>query len=108
MASSLKEPDLYMEYDLQFHAELARATQNTVLSVLIQPLILMLQSARRILASVPGKAQRSLDCHRRIYEAITRRDPDAAERCMRDHLEQVANDRIRARASSTVKGTAQD
>jgi DNA-binding FadR family transcriptional regulator len=100
MKTSLHKPDSYMEYDMQFHAELARATQNTVLSVLVQPLIMMLQSARRILSSVPGKAQRSLDCHHQIYEAIVRHDGEAAAQGMRDHLDQIARDRDRARTSS--------
>jgi DNA-binding FadR family transcriptional regulator len=97
MASALEDPATYMVHDTQFHEELARATQNTVLSVLIQPLVLMLQSGRRIVVRVPGKAERSLECHRRIYRAVAAGDPDAAAGCMADHLEQIAKDRERAR-----------
>jgi DNA-binding FadR family transcriptional regulator len=97
MAAALHDPKTYMEHDTQFHAELARATQNTVLSVLMQPLILMLQAGRPIVVRVPGKAERSLECHQRIYRAVASGDGDAAAQCMRDHLDQIAKDRERAR-----------
>jgi GntR family transcriptional repressor for pyruvate dehydrogenase complex len=97
MASALDDPTTYMEHDMQFHAELARATQNAVLSVLIQPLILMLQSSRPIVVKVPGKAELSLEAHWRIYEAVARGDGEAAAQCMRDHLDQIAWAREQAR-----------
>lgn len=106
MEASLNDPDSYIKFDMQFHTELARATQNTVLSVLIQPLIMMLESARRILSSVPDKAQRSLDCHNRLYEAIVRHDAEASASCMRDHLNQIVRDR--ARALSNTEGKAKN
>lgn len=101
MANALDDPETYMHHDTQFHAELARATQNTVLSVLIQPLIMMLQSGRPIVVRVPGKAERSLECHRRIYQAVADSDGEAAARCMQEHLQQIAEDRERARAHAS-------
>lgn len=98
MAQSFDDADTYMAHDTRFHSELAHATQNTSLSVLIQPLILMLQAGRQIVVSVPGKRERSLECHRRIYEAIVGKDGEAAAQYMREHLDQIAKDRDRARS----------
>jgi GntR family transcriptional repressor for pyruvate dehydrogenase complex len=97
MAAALHDAKSYMSHDLQFHAELARATQNTVLSVLIQPLILMLQSGGPLVVRVPGKAERSLACHRKIYRAVAHGHGELAAQGMREHLDQIARDRERAR-----------
>ena len=94
---SFDDATAYMKHDVCFHTELAMATQNTVLSVLIQPLFMMLGASRPILVSVPGKAQRSLDAHQRILDAIESRNGSAAEDAMRSHIDQLAVDRERAR-----------
>ena len=44
-------------------------------------------AARR---SPPGEDVKAYEAHRLIFEAVRARDPDRAERAMRDHLEYVA------------------
>jgi DNA-binding FadR family transcriptional regulator len=39
---------------------------------------------------VPGAVAAALEGHRRVFEAVARRDPDAAARAMEDHLAEVA------------------
>ena len=38
----------------------------------------------------PGEDEKAYQAHRAIFEAVASRDPDRAERAMRDHLEYVA------------------
>lgn len=100
MREAIGNAEQYMGFDVKFHSELALATKNTVLAVLIQPLFMMIQASRPIIATVPGKSERSLACHEKIYDAIAAHDPDAAVVAMREHLEQIARDRDLARIAA--------
>jgi GntR family transcriptional repressor for pyruvate dehydrogenase complex len=75
--------------DSEFHYTLAKAARNRVaLKVLDVLMDLLLESRQRSL-QVPGRVQRSLEGHRRILEAIKRRDAPGAERAMRQHLTEI-------------------
>jgi DNA-binding FadR family transcriptional regulator len=97
MEGSLNNPEAFIKYDTSFHAELARATQNAVLGILVQPVMMMLLATRQALVRVPDMAERALAFHKRIYQAVLNKDSDTAEKSMRDHLTQVAEDLDRAR-----------
>jgi DNA-binding GntR family transcriptional regulator len=47
-------------------------------------------------AEIPGRNSASVREHALIYEAIERRDPEAAERFMRQHIRSVRDDQLRA------------
>jgi DNA-binding GntR family transcriptional regulator len=47
-------------------------------------------------AGIPGRNAASVREHAQIYEAIERRDPEAAERFMRQHIRSVRDDQLRA------------
>jgi GntR family transcriptional regulator, rspAB operon transcriptional repressor len=51
-------------------------------------------------AGIPGRNAASVREHARIYEAIERRDPEAAERFMRQHIRSVRDDQLRALSAS--------
>jgi DNA-binding FadR family transcriptional regulator len=97
MRSSLGDNEAFIYHDTAFHAELASATQNVVLTILLQTIVKMLQGAREMLVRVPEAAGRALGYHEKLYRAVAGRDPSAAEQGMRDHLAQVADDLRRAR-----------
>ncbi len=97
MRSSTDDIEAFVRYDTAFHAELANATQNIVLRVLVQPIVHLLQASRETLVRVPHVAYRALDFHQHIYEAVIAHDPEAAEKSMYDHLAQAAEDIERAR-----------
>jgi DNA-binding FadR family transcriptional regulator len=102
MRESLDDPEAFVNSDTAFHDELARATQNIVLSVMIKPIIAMMHASREIVARVPDMAARALHCHEAIYEACAQHDGDAAEQAMRDHLDKVAEDIARARKLASL------
>jgi DNA-binding FadR family transcriptional regulator len=97
MADSLDNAETFIDHDTQFHAEMARATGNRVLMVMIEPIIAMMQGSREAAMRVPDMAVRALTYHAKIYAALSAHNGDIAERCMRDHLSQVAADMQRAR-----------
>ncbi|MFW6116289.1 MAG: FadR/GntR family transcriptional regulator [bacterium] len=86
------DEEAFVHWDGVFHTNLARATQNAVLRVYLQPVILMLQAAREMLVRVPDVARRAYDVHERILRAVEDRDGDAAAAAMREHLSQVSDD----------------
>jgi len=73
-----------------FHAALAAATHNPVLTEIIKPFIeLMARGARVISNNVPEALERELASHTELYEAIRARDPELARSRMRAHLEEA-------------------
>jgi DNA-binding FadR family transcriptional regulator len=78
--SAFPEP---LEYD--FHIRILNGSRNERLAHTLD-LNYLLRVRRHMSSAKPGRAAKALDEHRKIIEALLRRDPDAAERAMRDHL----------------------
>jgi len=76
--------------DTAFHAALARATHNRVAVRLMETLNDLLVESRKLTLKQKGRPERSLQGHVAIVKAVSRRDPDAAERAMHDHIDQIA------------------
>jgi GntR family transcriptional repressor for pyruvate dehydrogenase complex len=77
--------------DTAFHAALAQATHNSVAVRLMETLNELLMESRRLTLHQRGRPQRSLEGHEAIMTAMQHRDPDAAERAMHDHINQIAD-----------------
>lgn len=78
-----------VEEDSEFHSLVAHAARNKVILKVLDVLMDLLRETRARSLQVQGRLQRSLAGHQRILEAIRRRDPDAAERAVRRHLEEI-------------------
>ncbi|MFP6645400.1 MAG: FadR/GntR family transcriptional regulator [Candidatus Latescibacterota bacterium] len=101
MAAAVDEPDRFLEHDLQFHLEIARATQNSILSSLVGMTRRYLQEwireslkAPPMTAPLPadqtnpvvGRARLSLLQHEEILAALRGSDADAARHAMTAHI----------------------
>ena len=92
MDAAIHDGDRFIEADLDFHLALAEATENPIILNLIDSIVGLLREQRmRIFDSVDGPVHGQFH-HKRILEAVERRDSDAARRAMRAHLEQVRED----------------
>ncbi len=91
MDEALNDADAFIEADMDFHLALAGATQNSVVCALIDPVVDLLREQRKRIFLVNGAARGQYH-HKRILEAIERRDPEAARAAMRAHLAQVRQD----------------
>lgn len=91
MDTTLNNADAFVEADLQFHLTLARATQNPLIPMLIDPIVGLLREERKRTFK-HGGAARGQAHHKKILDAIVRRDADAARAAMRAHLKQVRKD----------------
>jgi len=86
------DSDVYIEADLDFHLALAEAAGNPIVLSLIDSIVGLLREQRLRIFRVEGGPDRGQQHHRRILEAIQRRDPQAARAAMQGHLAQVRED----------------
>jgi len=92
MERSQKNPEAYIEADLDFHLALAEAAANPLILSLIDSIVGLLREQRIKIFNVAGGPQRGQFHHKRILEAVERRDPEMARSAMHAHLEQVRQD----------------
>jgi GntR family transcriptional regulator, galactonate operon transcriptional repressor len=81
-----KDPDSYLEVDLEFHMAICRATHNRILGRFMHSSRCWQSASRRITNQAPGALSRATERHRLIYEALAARDAESAEAVMRIHL----------------------
>lgn len=97
MDENIDMPERYIDADMRFHLALARAAQNVMFPLLTEVLTDMLRESRLMIFQVSGAPDRGQAWHRKIYEAIEKRDAEVARETMRQHMEQVTEDANAAR-----------
>jgi GntR family transcriptional regulator, transcriptional repressor for pyruvate dehydrogenase complex len=103
MDRSMQDPDAFIEADLDFHLALAEAAANPLILSLIDSIVGLLREQRMRIFRVDGGPERGQFHHKRILQAIERRDPEKARTVMRAHLQQVCED---SRVDSTEEHPA--
>lgn len=83
------EPITYSELNSEVHARVRQFSGQQVAVELLERLNAQLVRHRFQLALRPGRPQQSLSEHLTMIEAITARDPQAAEAAVRAHLSSV-------------------
>jgi len=73
--------------DDEFHAAIARASQNAVYATMLDAVSGLIANARRLSERVPWATERAAVEHERLFEAIRARDRVAATDVMRTHLD---------------------
>lgn len=84
--------DAFIEADLDFHLSLAEAAANPLILSLIDSIVGLLREQRMRVFKVAGGPERGQFHHKRILEAVERRDSEKAREAMRAHLQQVRED----------------
>ncbi len=92
MDCSMNNPDAYIEADLDFHLALAEAAGNPLILSLLDSIVGVLRQQRLGIFRVNGGPDRGQIHHKRILEAIERRDAAEARMAMRSHLQQIRQD----------------
>lgn len=80
-----------VETDTQFHTLLYEASRNSRLSQTISNLREQIQRFRTTSLSYPGRMKEALEEHRKIVEAISVRDGEAARLIAMEHIENAEN-----------------
>ena len=92
MDTALDNVDVFVEADLDFHLALAEATQNPIIPILMDSIIDLLREQRKRIGLTSGGLQRGQAHHKKILDAISKHDAQAARLAMQDHLKQVRSD----------------
>jgi len=92
MDESRRDPDAFIEADLDFHLALAEAAANPLILSLIDSIVGLLREQRIRIFHVDGGPERGQYHHKRILEAVEHRDSQGAREAMRAHLRQVRSD----------------
>jgi GntR family transcriptional repressor for pyruvate dehydrogenase complex len=96
MDGACKDPDAFIEADLDFHLALAEAAANPIILSLIDSIVGLLREQRMGIFQVEGGPERGQHHHKKILKAIELRDPTGARDAMKAHLVQVREDSRRA------------
>lgn len=83
------ELEEFRQLNFQFHDEIRRISRNRMLQRFIGQTYAMLRRYRGSTAWHPGRAEEAVQEHRRLIEAIRNRDPEAAEKIARAHIERA-------------------
>jgi len=92
MDAAKRDPDAYIEADLDFHLELAEAAANPLILSLIDSFVGVLREQRMRIFEVDGGPDRGQYHHKKILEAVEHQDAPGAREAMRAHLRQVRED----------------
>ena len=92
MDRARSDGDAFIEADLDFHLSLAEAAANPLILSLIDSIVGLLREQRMRVFKVKGGPERGQFHHKRILEAVERRDSGKAREAMRAHLQQVRED----------------
>ena len=90
--TSLDQPSEFLEFDVQFHMAIARATQNSILCNLLVMIRNYLQQWIRASLEEPAthtveaRARMSLEEHGKILRSLRKGDAEAAQQAMEDHI----------------------
>lgn len=105
MYASLNEPEQYLLHDMQFHQTIASASNNRILTSLMNMIATILYDSRSKTVKRAKDLKQSAEQHHSIYRAMREHDPEAARRAMHDHLVETQKaQRLEEEESAALNG----
>lgn len=95
---SISDPVLFTQTDLDFHLSIARACDNPLFTALHNAMLDWLADQRRVSRSAGAQSEVVYLEHKRIHDAIVRRDASESMSAMEEHLANVVRNYWRAQA----------
>lgn len=86
MKQSFDRPDQYMGHEIAFHEEIARASKNAAIEMMLRMMNDALAEGRRRTLPLISDFESNWQRHQRIYKLIARRDAEGARRAVLDDL----------------------
>ena len=86
MYASLNDPEQYLVHDMRFHQTVAAASNNRILTSLMNMVATILFDSRSKTVHRALDLKQSAEQHHNIYRAMREGDPLAASAAMREHL----------------------
>jgi DNA-binding FadR family transcriptional regulator len=98
--NSLDDMAAFERTDLAFHLALAEIGNNPVFAALHGAISGWLSFQRHVALRVEGVAERALQSHEQIYEAVAKLQPDQAWHAMDQHLRLVKEQYVKGKGSA--------
>ena len=92
MEEHLGDPDIFTDFDVEFHEHILAAARNRLLREAMRPVAETLQTGRSITNRLAKGTEASMTGHREIYDAIEMKDVAAARDAMGRHVAQFEQD----------------
>ncbi len=89
LEASIDDPAAFSDADIAFHDAIGAATDNFLLAQFMTIIDTLGRVSRQRTGGARDVRLSAVRDHRAILDALRRRDPDAAESAMRDHLDHV-------------------
>ena len=86
MYASLNSPEQYLVHDMRFHQTIAAASNNRILTSLMNMIATILFDSRSKTVKRATDLKQSAEQHHEIYRAMREHDAEAARMAMHDHL----------------------
>ena len=86
---TLHHPSDFLQADEQLHKTITQAARNPIMSRVIDSISRLLMVSRSRTVEITGVRERTVEDHRAIIAALKRRDPEAAQEAMLQHLNNV-------------------
>ena len=94
--------------DAAFHTAIGSAAHNRAITRIVHAIMDLLTQSREESLNTPGRPTRSHQDHRRILQAIAKRNPSAARQAMADHLVAVEGLVLGTASERTERGRRAD
>lgn len=92
MRENINAPEGYVDADVEFHDLLVRSARNRVLLMMMEPIVDLLLSSRRMTGSKEANAKRALRAHEAILKQVEAKDVEGARIEMRKHMMTTEHD----------------
>jgi len=89
LQAAVDDPLRFSEADIAFHDAVCAAADNFMLAQFMTIIDTLGKVSRQRTGGRRNVRETTVDDHRRILDALRARDPDAAERAMRGHLDHI-------------------
>jgi DNA-binding GntR family transcriptional regulator len=86
LREALGDPESYFWAGVEFHERIAEVSSNRIMQRFLDSLILRTLRLRRLSVRLPGRMDRSLEDHLRLFRAIEEGDADLAGALVRSNL----------------------
>ncbi|MCX7708641.1 MAG: GntR family transcriptional regulator [Clostridia bacterium] len=96
--TSKNDTDHLLLFDSRFHESIFKASKSRPLMHTLSTFHHYVQRARNISFGSPGRAQKVLDEHKAILQAIMDRDPERAERLTIEHVRNASQNLMKQRS----------
>lgn len=106
--STIDDPARMARLNEEFHRSIYKAAHNRFLLSALSSLGDSLRLLTRTTYAVPNRGKTGLKEHQKVFDAISRHDPDAAEQYARQHIQKAASVRFKMIAEENLSSATKD